>query len=354
MSGIAQLVVRQRSEQNYVLAAMLVCIAWVQIRVGLLFTGQMENIPGLFLINYSSIYIIGPLLYYYYKAFLNSQWKSYRSIWPHFLIPAILIILEMIMIPLIPSGTRSYIIHSLFQYRSDPFLVYIHIGFAAAGLSVISYQAFVLKDLVGLYGFRELKGIQLSFFIIIALGMICPIFFMIGLITQSMEYLRIGIFTFCLLELFTYFTAHRQPEFLNIIKKEIHKKRYERTQLHDLDADVINARLLELMEEDKMYEDENISLGYLSEQLKITPHQLSEFLNRYRNVSFYTFVTTYRIEEARKLLSEDTDLTILQIAYNVGFNSKSAFNSAFKKFTGTTPQSFRNSKKQTKNNGSDL
>jgi len=344
ITGVAQLVVKQRSLQNYLLAAFLACIASFQIRVGFLLNGSMETHPGLSLFNISFTYAIGPLLYCYYKAVLKSWTKTSGIILPHLLIPVILIISELIIFASTPLEIRRYIIHNLFENKPDAIIISVRIVFTLTGLSIICYQTVVLKDLLNLYKLRELKGIHLSIFFMVAFSMICPVLFIIGFLRGNREFLQIGISMFCLLEIIMYFMAHRYPEFLDIIKKEIHKKRYEKTRLHDLDADAINNRLLELMEEDNLYADEDISLGRLSEHLKLTPHQLSEFLNRYRDVSFYTFITTYRIEEAKKLLLEDTDLTILQIAYSVGFNSKSAFNSAFLKLTGTTPQKFRKSK----------
>lgn len=350
-AGLAQLAVKQRSELNYILASLFICIGFFQILLGMLFAGYLQTNPLLSLFIYPFTYAIGPLFYYYFKVFFNSDWKSERTILPHFLIPAVLFILIIIMIPVISPDMARNIIHSLFEDKSDPVLICVLISFAGAGLSIFCYQGVMLKDILSLYRLRELKDAQLLFFVLTAVSMLCPVLLLIACIKSDKEYLRIGILIGCFFEFSIIFIAQRYPEFLDIVKKEIYKKRYERTRLQDMDVNVINRRLRELMEEDRLYEDENISLGSLSEKLKITPHQLSEFLNRHRNVSFYTFITTYRIEQARKLLSEEPDITILQIAYSIGFNSKSAFNSAFRKFTGTTPKSFRKSSKtkRTKN-----
>ena len=77
--------------------------------------------------------------------------------------------------------------------------------------------------------------------------------------------------------------------------------------------------------------------------LSVPQHHLSQILNEKLNQNFFDFVNNYRIQEAKKLLvSPDGGLlTILAIAEEVGFNSKSAFNNAFKKVTNTTPSEFR-------------
>jgi AraC-like DNA-binding protein len=98
-----------------------------------------------------------------------------------------------------------------------------------------------------------------------------------------------------------------------------------------------------LMEIEKVYRDENISLQSLSGKLSITPHQLSRILNEKLNKNFPDFINTYRVEEAKKILADPkrADLKILTIAFDVGFNTKVAFNTAFKKHTKMTPSEFR-------------
>ena len=73
----------------------------------------------------------------------------------------------------------------------------------------------------------------------------------------------------------------------------------------------------------------------------MTAHQLSQLLNEKLNVNFYTFINKYRIQEARRILTEEPDKSIIAIAYDVGFNSKSSFYEAFSKFTGKTPYRYR-------------
>ena len=67
---------------------------------------------------------------------------------------------------------------------------------------------------------------------------------------------------------------------------------------------------------------------------------LSHVINASFNQNFRDFINSYRIEESKSRLVQD-DMNILNIAYEVGFNSKSAFNTAFKKFTGMTPKEYR-------------
>lgn len=98
-----------------------------------------------------------------------------------------------------------------------------------------------------------------------------------------------------------------------------------------------------LMENKKPYLDPKLSLPMLSESSGIPLSYLSQTINEHGGQNFFDFVNSYRIEEAKKRLSNlDDKKNILEIAMDVGFNSKSAFYSAFKKNTGMTPTVYRN------------
>jgi len=106
--------------------------------------------------------------------------------------------------------------------------------------------------------------------------------------------------------------------------------------------DVI-ARLLHLMDEERLFLDPDLTLNKLSLKLRVHYNHLSRIINERFGLSYNDFINKYRIEEARKKLTapEQKDSTILDIAYGTGFYSKSVFNAAFKKFAGMTPTEYR-------------
>jgi AraC-like DNA-binding protein len=93
----------------------------------------------------------------------------------------------------------------------------------------------------------------------------------------------------------------------------------------------------------KPYLDSELNLIKLAELLQMTPHQLSYIINNGFNENFFQYVNGYRVEKAKELLVEDemNKLSILGIAFESGFNSKTSFNTTFKKFTGQTPSEFK-------------
>ncbi|MCE8043742.1 AraC family transcriptional regulator [Halomonas daqingensis] len=87
--------------------------------------------------------------------------------------------------------------------------------------------------------------------------------------------------------------------------------------------------------------DANLTVQQLARQLNVPTRELSRAINQGLGKNFFEFVSDYRIAEARRRLIADTNQTILQVMYDSGFNSKSVFNTAFKRATGMTPREFR-------------
>jgi AraC-like DNA-binding protein len=100
---------------------------------------------------------------------------------------------------------------------------------------------------------------------------------------------------------------------------------------------------MQFMYENKPYLNENITIKDLSCEINIPSHHLSIVINNRLGKNFYTFINDYRIKEALSILDdpENSDASILAIAFRAGFNSKSTFNSVFKKITGKTPSEYR-------------
>ncbi|MBT2560500.1 helix-turn-helix domain-containing protein [Pedobacter sp. ISL-68] len=103
--------------------------------------------------------------------------------------------------------------------------------------------------------------------------------------------------------------------------------------------------LKDFMVEKEPYLDSSLTIQDLSKQVKMPVKDLSTLINLYMDKHFFDFVNEYRIEKAMQILRDSTqkELTILEILYQVGFNSKSSFSTSFKKHTGKTPTDFRKS-----------
>jgi len=99
------------------------------------------------------------------------------------------------------------------------------------------------------------------------------------------------------------------------------------------------------MDQDRPWQDSDLTLAELAQRLSTTPHKLSEVLNSQLEQSFYDFVNGYRVRYVQhRIASEDArNLKLLSLALDAGFASKSTFNDVFKKHTGKTPSDYRRS-----------
>lgn len=121
------------------------------------------------------------------------------------------------------------------------------------------------------------------------------------------------------------------------------KKKYERSSLsEEIEENLLN-RLTRLFEEEKPYLASDLSLPKLAQRLNTSPHHLSQLMNDRLEQNFFDLLATYRVREAQQLLQDSAtiNLKIDEIAERVGYNSTSAFHTAFKRLTGQTPAQFR-------------
>lgn len=106
------------------------------------------------------------------------------------------------------------------------------------------------------------------------------------------------------------------------------------------DAEYVD-RIVKFMDAEKPYLKSNITLDTLSEMLDVPARELTALLNGHFKMNYYEFINNYRIKEAKEILKMHKDQTISDVYLAVGFNSKSVFNTFFKKNTGMTPSEYR-------------
>jgi AraC-like DNA-binding protein len=121
------------------------------------------------------------------------------------------------------------------------------------------------------------------------------------------------------------------------------KEKYQKSWLTNERMAEITDQLLQLMETERPFLEPELTLPQLADRLSISPHRLSQVINRKMNRSFFVLINEYRVQEAKRLLisPQHDHLSILGIALDAGFNSKTTFNTAFVKYTGMTPSKFR-------------
>ncbi|WP_313999022.1 helix-turn-helix domain-containing protein [Xanthocytophaga flava] len=167
-----------------------------------------------------------------------------------------------------------------------------------------------------------------------------------------LEWLKIGLFLFELLIISWYlYKALNNPSLfrnvdskLKLVKDIIsEKKQSEQLVTNDKEHSEELVKLKRYMVEKNPFLNPDLTIQDVATDIEMPVRDLSLLINHTLDQHFYDFINSYRIERAMDILRDDTKskVTILEILYEVGFNSKSSFNTAFKKHTGSTPTAYR-------------
>lgn len=116
---------------------------------------------------------------------------------------------------------------------------------------------------------------------------------------------------------------------------------YARSKLDGIDIEAKLAMLDQLMIDDKVFLEESLDLARLSDMVNLTTHQLSELINTRFAMGSPKYVRQLRVQEAKRILIEQPEASVLSVSLETGFRSQSSFYTAFHEFTGQSPGSYR-------------
>ncbi len=119
--------------------------------------------------------------------------------------------------------------------------------------------------------------------------------------------------------------------------------KYEKSGLTSSLSMELKDNLIALLENEKIYKENDINLEVLAERLNTTRHNASQVINEHFDLNFHELINKYRINEAKNIFNLDyqKNLNIIDVAYEVGYNNKVTFNKAFKKDTNLTPSEYQ-------------
>jgi AraC-like DNA-binding protein len=202
----------------------------------------------------------------------------------------------------------------------------------------------------------QINWLHLLFYISLIISVILVPISIVAISTESVstELLEIMIQTAYVVFFFVigYYGFKQTTVFTNLeLKDGSHQKstvrQYERSGLSSKQAEEYHTKLLELMEEDKPYLHGELKANELAMQLGVSVNHLSQVLNEIQKQNFFDFVNSYRIKEVIQKMNDSpkSNLTLLAFALDSGFNSKTSFNTVFKKVMHQTPSAYYKSLK---------
>jgi AraC-like DNA-binding protein len=346
--------IKKGNKLTRILLAILIVNLILVIISSVLFTTNIyffqPNLIGIFPQFYL---LLGPLLLYYVKSLTDQNFKIKKRSILHTM-PFLLSVIGSIpfyiksieyKINILQLFINSEGVQSFFTYGT--WFRFFHICFYLILTAVVirNHHSY-LKD-----SYSSIEKMKLEWLrnLVVAFSLVW-IANIVDLVLRSMG----TDFTLKLESIFNireslllFFIGYRgliQSEVFSNQKQINYSDKYKNSTLTSKLADKHLKSLHIYVEKEKPYLKWNLSLKDLSDQLNISHRVLSQILNEKLHQNFYDFVNRFRVEEAKRCLKEDPpEKSILSIAYDVGFNAKSTFNTVFKKYVKMTPSQYRKS-----------
>ena len=308
--------------------------------------------PNLFFVASLGYAIDGPLLYLYANSLIRKDFNIGYSHRLHILPLLGYFVFLVFAYYLQQQAVKSQIINLyLFDLQwhfvtSDTLLKFIRLVYFLLALNLINKYREQLKQ-----SRSSIEDIDLTWLKILVLGFSAVA--LVGLILALAKlltlFIEIDIWWLILLGLSTYYGTLFLVcsllffSALNISSVAEVKERTEKSHIDYQANPEYIERVERLMKQQKPYLMSNITFDALSQQFDVPPRELSATLNGHFKKNFYEFINEYRIEEAKLLLDSEShrEKTITDIYIEAGFNSKSVFNTFFKKKVGMTPSEYR-------------
>lgn len=305
------------------------------------------SIPHSLLIGLPFCLVWGPSFYLYVKSLANKELKFKWNYLLHFIPFFIEVVLLISFFYFNDAESKRTILSASSSFLHNHFVVFSYFVM----VQIFIYNIFSLyilnnfrKSLKENYSsIEKINYSWLNFFIIgYTIAHILSITIQIS--ASNTEYnsvLRVILFlVFFVFFNIIFFKGWQQPEIFSHIEENV---KYKSSRLNKQEAEEWKKKLIEIMDSRKPYLNPGLMLNQLADELEVSPRFLSQIINEHFNQNFYDYINKMRIEESKKMLvdSSSSKKTVLEILYDVGFNSKTAFNVAFKKATGLTPTEYR-------------
>lgn len=345
--------IRNKDEKNYLLSYIYLTAFCFFAHSYLMHSNAIHHFKFLFLIPTPFLAFLGPIAERYLFITFEAVYEPWQKFKYKFL-PALLVIV-LVFPYYFRDTTQDLSLRDVGQIHITEIPFHVRIGVV---LSISSLFYFCLTPLFSLLKTLSLQVIlrdrklRLFFLLSSFLSLLLPVMLVLTLLfDRSFAHVSVSIYSGFMLSFF-FLLKQRNPDFFQgLQQKVLLEKKYRKSQLTNLNLESIRGKFLDLFERKKVFLDENLSLSRLAQQLEISNHQLSEYLNTIEQKQFYQIVAAYRVLEAKNQMTKQTKATLLEIAYASGFNSKSSFNQVFKQITGLTPSQFK--KNLSKKNGLD-
>jgi AraC-like DNA-binding protein len=351
LEGIALLVFMHRGNRraNRILGFLVIILSFCVSGMLIMSLRSYIEYPHLLLITQPFLFLIGPLFWLYVQL-VTHRIDTFQPRLLYHAVPFILCLLYRAPFYIMSAADKAAIFEqwSSQSIRSDLLVTGIQLT------HIVIYLIFVLRQVrIHQSAIRKeyssiekinLTWVRIFVISICIVAVVMALFLLLDLFGfQSFVHTTSGLLGI-LLPLGLGYYGLRQPEiFLGLIEPVEIQKKYERSALTPEKADHYMKQLIAIMDNERPYHNSSLTIHDLADKLSIPVHYLSQVINDRLQQNFYDFVNRYRVDEVKRQLADPSSqkYTLMAVALNAGFNSKSVFNTAFRKYTGVTPSEYR-------------
>ncbi|WP_201778305.1 helix-turn-helix domain-containing protein [Thalassomonas viridans] len=349
---------RPRQRQSVYLGGLLVLLLIHILGELFIYSGAYQYAPALAGAQFPIRMLLGPALYFYALATMSPEKTLPKKAYILALLGPLIVILGMLpfifgitpeeKLALADPATRDAelfqiaLLTCLFAMLSFIFFTGIYL---AATFKLQSRHRLQLMERFSAIEKRSMDWFKV---ILVLWGCVWFLFTLdYGINFLGWSWFGAGIvlpvFEALVLMIFAHF-ALKQPVLEEADKGEPQTRQPRTTTLELSQMEQIADKLKTVMAKDALFLEDELSLKRLSDAVSVSENHISETLSQFLDTNFFQFVNGYRVEQAKSLLVS-TDKTVSSIAFEVGFNTKSTFNAAFKKSAGVTPTAYRKQEK---------
>jgi len=345
---------------SVLLASVILCFIWYQVE----FLFIRNKIEFDFYLAYGTRFgswlLLGPLLWLYLHSFFDQKFKIESRLWIHFLPFLFLtVIIPITSDELLTWRSVDYGMLTVFDnWNEDPITIPQYIYGSIFFFQFLHTLTYILIGLRFLNSFEgRLKNQYSNFdqinilwhrrFLVVSIFIILFIstFILFQFVTQ--EYRRAADYFYVIpMTGATYLLLFHAIKYPNLIFKHAlpaPADKYQKSSLAPSVSQEYVRQLKSLIEDQQLFLRRELRLKDLADELDISIHYLSQSINENLNQNFFELINHYRIEAAKSEITKASKKSILQVAFEVGFNNKASFNNAFKKHVGMTPSRYKES-----------
>ncbi len=340
--GIIQLIYRNAGPLNYCMSVAILSLSYILLYFWAIDSGLLLSFPLLFNTDIPVTLFSASGIYLSFTTILTEKESPPPRFALHFVVPAIIFAAFIGFNGMMIYFNGYTVAPEILTRAQNTNLAIFVCGF----VSELVFFIYIFLALLKSIRFARNKGItKKAHFVFMCVFLVCvqliSIVFIIIRFVHTRDLAQYFTFVCGVMVILFGMAGFRYPEYTQRVIKTVSGRNKRKENLERLDTDEMMARLISLMEEEKIYKEPELSLKQVSRYMDTTPEIVSLLINRKTRMNYKSFINKYRIEAICRQLTIGEDATILEIAMENGFNSKSTFNTAFQEITGKTPRDFR-------------